>query len=211
MSERWKKEKGVMTIEASIVFFTVLLVVLMLTNIMHILYEQVRINALAQSAAERGAAIYAVESKDMYTGRIGPDYHTDENVYWRLFNSGKKSRIKRVEDYTLAGLNRYRADKAAYSGDAVRVSLQDYYIYKRLEVEIDVVYKAPFGALLRVFMEYPYPIHAKGTAAVAEPAEMIRTIDFGYDIIMENETAAKAVNKYREKLNKLTQKINGSE
>ena len=169
-----------------------------------------RINALAQSAAERGAAIYAVESKDMYTGRIGPDYYTDENVYWRLFDSGKASRMKRVEDYAMAGLNRYRPDRRKYSGNAVRVSLRDYYIYKRIEVEINVEYKAPFGAFMSAFMEYPYPIHAKGIASVAEPAEMIRTIDFGYDIIMENETAANAVNKYREELTKLTQKINGN-
>lgn len=199
-----------MTIEASIVFFTVLLVVLMLTNITHILYEQVRINALAQSAAERGAAIYAVEGKDMYTGRIAPDYYTDENVYWRLFDAGKASRMQRVEEYALAGLNRYRPDRSQYGGGAVRVSLRDYYIYKRIEVEINVEYKAPFGAFMSVFMEYPYPIHAKGVAAVAEPAEMIRTIDFGYDIIMENETAAKAVNNYQDELNKLAQRINGN-
>lgn len=71
MFGKWKKEDGAITIEASVVFFTVLLIVLMLINITHILYEQVRINALAQSAAERGAAIYAVAGKDMYTGRIG--------------------------------------------------------------------------------------------------------------------------------------------
>ena len=39
---------------------------------------------------------------------------------------------------------------------------------------------------------------------------MIRTIDFGYDIIMENETAAKAVNNYQDELNKLAQRINGN-
>ena len=65
MFGKWKNEKGAMTIEASIVFTTVLLVVLMLITITHILYEQVRINALAQSAAERGAAVYAVATQDM--------------------------------------------------------------------------------------------------------------------------------------------------
>ena len=64
MFGKWKNEKGAMTIEASIVFTTVLLVVLMLITITHILYEQVRINALAQSAAERGAAVYAVATQD---------------------------------------------------------------------------------------------------------------------------------------------------
>lgn len=209
MFGKWKKENGAITIEASVVFFTVLLIVLMLINITHILYEQVRINALAQSAAERGAAIYAVAGKDMYTGRIGPDYYTNENVYWRLFNTGKQSRLNRVEDYVKKGLNRYKADAGKYDANAVKVTMQDYYIYKRINVDINVEYKAPFGAFMGLFMEYPYPIHAKGTAAVGEPAEMIRTIDFGYDIIMENETARAAIGKYQEAIGKLSKKISG--
>lgn len=198
-----------MTIEASIVFFTVLLIVLMLTNIMHILYEQVRLNALAQAAAERGAAIYAVAGKDMYTGRIGPDYYEDENVYWRLFDSGKKDRMARVEKYVLSHLNRYKSDNEKYSAETVKVDLKDYYIYKRINVEINVKYKSPFGGFTNMFMEYPYPIHAKATAAVAEPAEMIRTIDFAYDVIMQSEGAKKALTKYQESLDKLTNMING--
>ena len=177
MFGKWKNEKGAMTIEASIVFTTVLLVVLMLITITHILYEQVRINALAQSAAERGAAVYAVATQDMKYGIIGNEYYTDENVYWRLFNSGKQSRIKRVEDFALKGLNQYKADNTKYDNSAVNVTLKDYYIYKRIEVEINIKYKAPFGSFLKLFMEYPYPIHAKGVAAVSEPAEMIRTED----------------------------------
>ena len=198
-----------MTIEASVVFFTVLLIVLMLTSIMHILYEQVRINALAQAAAERGAAIYAVASKDMETGAITSAYHQDENVYWRLINAGNAGRMDRVVEYVEERLNHKKADKNGYDADTIKVTLDNYYIYKRINVEIDVKYHAPFGAFLGMFMEYPYPIHAKGTAAVAEPAEMIRTIDFGYDIIMESEGAANAINKYREALNKLTDMING--
>ena len=145
----------------------------------------------------------------MKYGIIGNEYYTDENVYWRLFNSGKQSRIKRVEDFALKGLNQYKADNTKYDNSAVNVTLKDYYIYKRIEVEINIKYKAPFGSFLKLFMEYPYPIHAKGVAAVSEPAEMIRTIDFGYDILLENKIAANAISKYQEGLAKLKKQIGG--
>lgn len=211
MNKFLKYEKGIYTIETAIVFLISFTVVLMFIAVSQILYEQVRINAIAQDAAERGALVYTVESKDMYTGRLGEGNFDNENVYWRLFDVGSEQikRKEKIKDYINTKLNAYKINKNTYTDDNVNIKFTNYFLYKRISVEINVDYNVPFGGLLALIIDNPYPLKAYAEASVSDTAEMIRNTDFIIDIIESNETIEKAINKYKEQIDKLTKIISG--
>ena len=210
MLKKLKESKGFVALETSIVFFVSFLVVLMLFSMVHIMYEQVRLNSLARDAASRGAVIYSVLSKDMDTGRIGNEVYETGNVYWRLFNSGKAERTARINDYLERKLNKNIASTEKYSDDVINVTVKDYYIYKRIRVDIETQYKAPLGSVMRLFgLDYPYTIRASAEAAVSEPAEMIRNVDFVVDVLEKSKAVRNFEEKWSKGIDKLTELING--
>lgn len=206
-----KNKKGIYTIETALVFLVSFTVVLMLIAVSQILYEQVRINAIAQDAAERGALVYTVESKDMYTGRIGEGNFDNENVYWRLFDVGteQNERKQKIKKYINTKLNAYKLNKNTYTDDNINIKFTNYFLYKRISVEIKVEYNVPFGGLLALIIDNPYQLNAYAEASVSDTAEMIRNTDFIMDILDSNETISNAIDKYQNNIDKLTNIISG--
>ncbi|OUQ55117.1 hypothetical protein B5E58_12820 [Tyzzerella sp. An114] len=206
-----KNKKGIYTIETALVFLVSFTVVLMLIAVSQILYEQVRINAIAQDAAERGALVYTVESKDMYTGRIGEGNFDNENVYWRLFDVGteQNERKEKIKKYINTKLNAYKLNKNTYTDDNINIKFTNYFLYKRISVEIKVEYNVPFGGLLALIIDNPYQLNAYAEASVSDTAEMIRNTDFIMDILDSNETISNAIDKYQNNIDKLTNIISG--
>lgn len=199
-----ENENGSYSIETAIIMTVVFTVIMFLIFMSYVMYEQVRINAIAQDAAERGAVIYAMKNKEMITGRINSDVFNDQNPYWRVFDVGSNvatngrngnERINKIWNYVNLKLNAYKLDNNAYPGDAVEVSVKNYFLYKRVCVKIKVNYKVPFGGILGAFIQNPYPIEAYAEATVSEPSEFIRTVDIGSDLI--NGFGGETVEKYK--------------
>lgn len=189
------KEKAAYSIETAIVMTVTFTVLIFLIFMTYVMYEQVRLNAIAQDAAERGAIIYAVQNKEMITGRMNSDVFSDQNPYWRIVDVDSSARKDRITEYVWLKLNAYKLDKEQYPKDKIKVEIKNYFIYKRVCVGIDVDYKVPFGGILSFFIKNPYPVHAYAEANVSEPAEFIRTIDLGSDII--NGVGGKKVDGYK--------------
>lgn len=196
------------SIETAIVMTISFIVILFLIFMTFIMYEQVRINAIAQDAAERGALIYAVENKEMITGRISGTVFSDQNPYWRLADFGtNEDRLGRVKEYAIMKLNSHKLDNEKYKDKAVTVGIKNYFLYKRVTVEINVDYNVPFGGILNILIDDPYHITAYAEANVSEPAEFIRTLDLGSDII--NSAFGDTVKKYTGIIQKAIDWING--
>ncbi len=207
MRKRFKSQRGSYTLEAAIAFSVVFFVMLLLIYLSYVLYEQVRINAIALETAERGAIVFPVEEKDMFIGRIGADAFRTNNVYWRViqnFNTGDSERKQKVKEYALMKLNANTANGSAYSEDAVQIQFENFIFYKKIIVNIEVEYEVPFGGIFKYFgIKSPYPIHGYAEAAVNEPAEFIRNIDLAADFVKQFPPASAFESKYREGLEKL--------
>lgn len=215
MIRMMKEQKGAYTIETAIVFTVAFSIIMFLISMTFIMYEQVRLNSIAQDAAERGAIIYSVKSKEMFTGRMDAnDQYGGQTPYWRIMDIGgnTEERTKKIKAYTKLKINskKIRVDgssDADYSDNAVDVGVKNYFIYKRIYVKINVEYKVPFGGLLNIFAVgqdqkfSPYKITAYAEANVSEPAEFIRTMDLGSDLI-ENFTGDGAGNKFVQTIQK---------
>lgn len=210
-----KNEKGGYSIETAIVMtisFTVIMFLIFMTFVM---YEQVRLTAIAQDTAQRGAVIYAVNNKEMITGRIEGTAYNDQNPYWRILDIGSNnSRLNRIKDYLELKLNANRlgepyvfSNNPNSSGNNYSVTLKNYFLYKRICVDINVEYKVPFGGLFNMLIKNPYPIKAHAEATVSEPAEFIRTLDLGSDII-SNFLGTGGDNKYKAVIQKALNWIN---
>lgn len=207
-----KSEYGELSIETSINMTVVFLVLLLLMVMSHIMYEQTRLNAIAQDAAERAGIIYSVAGKDMVMGKVNPDSFKDTSPYWRLFDNNKSSRINTVKNYILMKLNAYKINENRYTADDITIKYKDYFVYKRITVAIDTEYKVPFGGILNIFIPKDYPIHAYAEAAVNEQAEMIRNVDMVADIVgqlTEGTAVGDFLEKYQSKINEIASKISG--
>lgn len=209
MKNLLKKQDGAYSIETALVMIVVFMVILLLVVMSHIMYEQTRLNAIAQDAAERAGVIYSVAGKDMITARVDPNKFKDTTPYWRLIDFNQTSRKQTVENYVNMKLNAFKINPSGYT---VNVEYKNYFIYKRVEVTIKTDYKIPFGGFLKLLMgnslsnRNTYHIEATATASVNEQAEMIRNVDMVVDIASE---LGMDTSKYQTKIQEIADKITG--
>lgn len=198
----YKNKKGSFTIEAAVVVPTVLLCLIALIYICLLMYQQVYLQSVANTAAERGAANWSNASMDMYIGRIKESDFKNVSLYWRLVDIlplGKASEAKksRVEDYVKYSLKQYSLfgkgldDKEIINSREGKLSVNcdicDYIIYKKVLVSVAEEYNIPLGgSLLKAFgFSSGFTLKADAEAVVNEPAEFIRNTDFVVDTIRE--------------------------
>lgn len=204
-----KRENGGYTIETAVMMTIVFMVILLLITMIYIMYEQTRLNALAEDAAERAGVVYSVAGKDMIMGKIDPANYKDTSPYWRLVDFDQTNRKKAVQNYVLLKLNAYKLNENKYSESNVEVNYKNYFVYKRVEVKlVGIKFKVPFGGFLSLFIKTEYPIEASAEAAVTEQAEMIRNIDMVVDILAEMGLDG-MMSKYSEKIEAIRNKISG--
>ena len=207
---------GAYTLETAIIMVIVFFVVLFLIAVNLILYEQARLSAIAESAAERAAIVYTVNGKNMETGAVNPKDFKEVSPYWRLFDIGTNgNRVTKVKEFIKKKLGVHRlvdteGNKSVASKYNIKVEYQNFYIYKRVKVQVSTNYKVPFGGFLGIFLKQfknGYPIKAEASAAVNDQAEMIRTVDMVKDIAMQFPVIQKFKTKYEKGINNITSKI----
>ncbi len=176
------EQRGSFTVEASIIFPFIILCIVTLMYVGALLYQQVYLQALANKAVQRGAIIWDNPSKDMYIGRVTKQSLSEGGLYWRLLDSNKEKKIKKIEAYIDRQLNTFSIlESSDYS---VNVEAHDYVVYKKLKVSIANTYKIPVGQLLRMFgMSDLFTITVMSESVVNDSDELIRNSDF---IIVDN-------------------------
>jgi hypothetical protein len=185
------------------------------------MYQQVYLQSVANTAAERGAAAWSNPSKDMFIEQIKTSDMKNASLYWRLteilpVSKASETKKTKVEEYVKYSLKQYsllgkRFDnkeviKSDISETVVSCEIKDYIIYKKLVVDVTEKYTIPIGSsLLRPFgFSGQYPIRVKAEAVINEPSEFIRNTDFVVGTIREYDT------KSGGNLTEIWNKINGS-
>lgn len=211
-----KQNRGSYSIETAIIMTIVFMIVLFLIAVNLILYEQARVNAIAESAANRAALVYSVNGKNMETGAVDPEKFLEKSPYWRLFDLGQSgTRVTNTKNYINNKINKNVISDADGSGSgrySITVKYQNYFIYKRVRVEISTKFKVPFGGFVGLFipqLKNGYPIKAEAEAAINDQTEMIRTVDMVSDILGQFPTVQNFTDKYSNGIANIKNKISG--
>ncbi len=183
-----KNNKGSMTVEASLIFPVIFLIVVGLIYITVFLYEQAYVKSLADRASERGAAIWKNPESDMQIGMVKLEDFQENDPYWRLYDGNIAAKENSIEAYITNLLAEYsilkNKDSAGkVTGITVNAEVKNYIVYKKLTVNVIKSFDLPLGNALSIFgIERTVSISAKSEALIYEPAEFIRTTDFVIDM-----------------------------
>lgn len=192
---------GSITTEASLVVPVVIFCIFAILYFSINLYHRSYLQSVADTAAERGTDSWDNPAKDIRTGRIGINNLNKAGLYWRIYDIYKSDKIRKIEN----SIDRRKSDK-------VIVSVQDYIIYKKINVGITGAYRIPIGGYLNNFgLDSVYRPKVQAVSVVCDPAEFIRNADLVLDIEKELEGKypgfGEAAGKTRDTLKKVREKI----
>lgn len=209
---RANNEKGSFTIEASMIFALLTLVVITLLFTFVYMKQKAELTNAAAFAAQQGAELWLDSRKSMEDGRVDTTKEAD-NIGYRildnlLFSSrtyegiiveeaaenGKKRAALKIQG--AAGLP---GRKAVHIGEAlcrrlegmllkpestkVRITYANNALRGRLTVEITQEIKLPLVGIRQFFDgKDTLTLSSRSSAAVAEPAEYIRNIDLAMEL-----------------------------
>lgn len=183
----WRSDRGSFTVEAALVFSAVFLCILVLIYMCLLMYQQVYIQALADRAVQRGAAVWNNPEKDIEMGRVRKSDLSAGGLYWRFIDAKEEEKLDRLEKYIEDRLSTYGILNNV-NQNPIHVKMKNYVLYKKLEVNIENKYKIPIGNLLKVFgLEEYFVVNVNAQAVISEPVEFIRNTDFILDIEKELE------------------------
>ena len=211
------KKNGSSVVEASLVMPIVILSVIALIYAGMVLYQKAYLQALADKAAELGAAAWCSPSMDLEMGQVKRSDFENAQLYWRLIDNKKQEKLRCVESYIINGKNSSGLDRSGLikpieDRDKIDVTLIDNIVSKKLNIKITETYKTPFAGLIKLFgLDGGFTVKVQSEAAINEQAEFIRNTDFVIDIERELEVKFPALksagNKVREAISGIKESI----
>jgi len=221
-----KKNRGSMTIEAALIVPVIIISLILLVYICIFMYQQAYIKSLSNTAAERGAAVWANPSKDLYVEFVDREGLSNTPLYWRvgeLFSSkNKQNKYDKVNKFITGSISKYSVFdknkgpmtlKYTDSNMNVKCELTDYVIYKKFKVSIEEEYNLPISNVLNSFgFNVEFKISASSESVVSDPVEFVRNTDFVIDSVREidQKTGGKLegmVDKITDTFDKLSGKL----
>jgi hypothetical protein len=184
--------RGSFTVEAALIFPMIFLIIAALIFLCMMLYQQVYMKAAIDYAANRGAAIWSNPLKGIDDGAVNKKDLGKGGLYWQIYDFHKEDKKSSLKAY-LKGtstkssyINKYNIINP--SSQDISVDLEDFIVYKKLEITAVSKYKMPFGGILKLFgSDGYYTIKSEANAVLNEPVEFIRNTDFILDVERELE------------------------
>ncbi|SFM23000.1 hypothetical protein SAMN04487943_11087 [Gracilibacillus orientalis] len=187
--EKWKMlkkdDKGMFTIEASLIFPVIFISTIALILFSLVIYEKVVIYQKAQMIAERTAFTWDNSYKDFETGEFAENEYTTmdggDGLYWRSNYIGEEF-IRKIFSYRLTsdatGRKETRANTEGsemFTSGNVVVSRADSMGFDR-KVDVTVSGNLNFPDFLGFVVSDNFEVTA--SASIKDPVELIRTTDF---------------------------------
>lgn len=180
----FNSNRGSFTIEASIIFSTIILVCISLIYIAALLYQEAYLQSCATKAAQKAAAIYSDSSKDMYLGAKYISDMKEKDLYGSLFDTDRKEKEQKIKGYLMNQIDAFSILKAGEP--TVTVKTENRILYKKVNVSLNQHYKIPLGEMLKTFgFSSTFVLKAEAEAVVNNPVEFIRNTDFLIDTTNE--------------------------
>lgn len=208
-----KSEKGSFTIEASLVFPVIFLLVLSFIFISIFIYEKASLYYIASTVAERAAYNWNNSFKSTSTGELELGSY-ESRLYWRLAddkildsllslsNNYQPIEFNINEDYVF--LDSLPEKKLLLSAKNIPEGINGKLIYqnniqRKVIVELESSLRVPSFVVNLIGSR----IKARAYSTITEPVEFIRTIDFlrNYSYLLEKnkDTVKNVLNKQIEK------------
>ena len=168
-----KNTKGSFTVEASLVFSVVFLLVAAFVYIFVIMYQYVNVQSIADEAATKGAYYYVNQTGENYYS------HKINEVYWRIYDTNKNKKISEINNYAnkLLGKSLFPAE------NNISTNTYNKILMRNLQIEIQEKYPLPVGNLFDIFGLSPVlSLKAVSNSPLDDNAEFIRNMDIVKDI-----------------------------
>ncbi|WP_024833967.1 TadE/TadG family type IV pilus assembly protein [Ruminiclostridium josui] len=168
-----KNTKGSITVETSLIFSVVFLMLAAFVYIFVIMYKYVEVQSVADEAAVKGARYYVNQTEENYCS-----YKLNE-LYWRIYDSNKNKKVSDISAYVTKIL-----DKSIFpTENKVSVNIYNKILMKKLKIEVHEKYPLPVGNMFDIFGLSPVlNIKAMSNSPLDENAEFIRNMDIVKDI-----------------------------
>ncbi len=203
--------KGAFTVEATLVVPVILLVLFLLIYCFMILYQTVVLNRAAAFTAQQGAEVWLDSRKIIETGEFGStamdglytrvlnDYLLEvdrplmdaeavdlskslETLYGEASTNSSDVKDKKLYQIKAGLFKNLKGGILKPEKTTVDVKFTNRMLERKLDVTITQEVRIPLGMLKSIFSgKSTLTLEGRGTAAVAEPAEYIRNIDFGIE------------------------------
>lgn len=181
-----REEKGSFTIEATMLFPILLILVLCFIFFSLVIYEKVTSQYQANAIASAMAYSWNNSSADVSTGEFGMTEHTTMNgdgLYWRL--TGNNFLDKFGLGGIVPGNDLVSAKTSRINGYDATIEFHNNFLIPEVEVKISRSLALP-ASVANIFGISE--IEAVASHPISEPAEVIRTTDFaiyGTEKLME--------------------------
>ncbi len=165
--------KGSFTVEASILFSLVFLLLVVLVYTFIIMYQYTTLQSVANEAANRGAAYYVKQFEE------GTKWPLEKNPYWRIFDTNDLAKKTKIKNYSLKELEPsiVNSNKFASADTSYNILL------KQFRLGLEEQYPLPIGELLAVFGILPkLVLKAEASCPMEDNAEFVRNLDMVIDI-----------------------------
>lgn len=179
-----RREKGSFTVEATIVMTTILFILFAIVSSFLLLYQNAVLYYVASQAAQQGAVMWTDTSLDLDGVAHGAN---SQGVYYRIGElfSANQEKTEKIQQWAQAQLRKRMPGTLVGSGaERVNVTFQNTFFQRFVTVEITKEIDIPFAQIAQYFSD-DLDLHISVTAAVSEPAEYIRNIDYGIALSQE--------------------------
>ena len=177
-----KKKRGSFTLEAVIVMSTIIFIIFAIVSAFLLLYQNAVMYYVATQAAQEGAVMWADTAHDLDGNVSGKD---DQKLYYRITEllGGNGTKTGKIKSWAQQKMKKMVPRTLIGSGaESVEVEFHDYVVQRVVEVRITKDINIPFKEIVQYFgKDTKMTVHAK--ASVSEPAEFIRNVDYGYEIV----------------------------
>ncbi len=165
--------KGSFTIEASIIFSIVFLLIAAIVYLFIIMYQYAFLQSVADQAANLGASHYVNQYDTDNTSK------SNFNLYWRIVDADKEYKKNKLNGYISKKLERSILDSTKIVDNDVNYKL----LLKQLDISVNEQYPLPIGNLFSMFGISPKLIlKAEASSPLDDNAEFVRNLDIIIDI-----------------------------
>jgi hypothetical protein len=165
--------KGSFTVEASIIFSIVFLLIATLVYLFIIMYQYCFLQSVANQAANVGAYHYVNQYGTDYTSK------SNFNLYWRIIDTSSVDKKNMLNSFISKRLDQSFLNSTRYSNNTTSYK----FLLKQLDISIEDQYPLPIGNLFKIFGISPtLHLKAEATSPLDDNAEFVRNLDIVIDI-----------------------------
>lgn len=200
-----KKNGGYMTIEITMIFTVMFFALLLILFIGIVLYQEVRLQSLAVLASERGSVVYSSRVSDMNSGVKTLEDFEDRDPYRNIpfLDSARLADYETlVNNYVVRNLDTGSILSGNSKNRGDFVTIKDYLIVKRVQVNIQYDYTMPIASIPEMFgWKGPFEVNTTAVSTVVDPPEMVRSVDIASDVLQQTSFFGTVENGYEKIMN----------